>query len=395
MIDQLDLLLRGTVAVSPEGSLAEKLALGRPLIVKAGFDPTAANLHLGHSVLLQKLKIFQDLGHKVVFVIGDFTARIGDPTGKNKTRPPLSKEEIIVNAKTYADQVFKLLHADKTKVVYNSAWMDKMDAASIIKLASQQTVARMLEREDFQNRYSSQQPIAIHEFLYPIMQGYDSVELQADIELGGTDQTFNLLVGRDLQKYANQPQQTIMTLPLLEGLDGVNKMSKSLSNTIDLTDTPDDMFGKVMSISDDLMWRYWELLTDVATADINGWRQSEQNPKTHKENLAVTLVSKWHDLESAKQAQANFNKRFSQGLLPEDIEQVVLKISEVSMPLANVLKAAGLVASTSDAHRMLNQQAVKIDGNKVAENLMLEVSGKELVIQVGKRRVKKVMLELV
>lgn len=392
MNEQLEILQRGVVNISPEGSLSEKLALGRPLVVKAGFDPTAANLHLGHSVLLEKLKIFQDLGHQVVFVIGDFTAMIGDPTGKNKTRPPLSKAEISENAKTYAEQVFKLLDINKTKVVYNSEWMSKMDAHGLIKLASQQTVARMLEREDFNTRYQNQQAIAIHEFLYPIMQGYDSVELEADIELGGTDQTFNLLVGRDMQKFAKQAQQTIMTLPLLEGLDGVNKMSKSLANTIDLTDTPDDMFGKVMSISDDLMWRYWELLTNHSSSELAEWRSSDTNPKYFKEKLAQELVTKWHDADLAEQAFTAFNQRFSQGILPENIEQVTIKMHAASMPIANILKVSNLVASTSDAHRMLKQQAVKIDGKKIGENI--ELAAGDFTIQVGKRRLKQVLLEI-
>lgn len=388
----LALLTKGAINISPSEALAEKLALDRPLIVKAGFDPTAANLHLGHSVLLQKLKTFQDLGHQVVFVVGDFTARIGDPTGKNKTRPPLSTDEIQANAKTYADQVFRLLDKEKTKVVYNSAWLDQLDATDLIKLAAQQTVARMLEREDFQKRYQAEQAIAIHEFLYPILQGYDSVELKADIELGGTDQTFNLLVGRDLQKNAKQAQQVIMTLPLLEGLDGTNKMSKSLGNTIDLTDSPDDMYGKLMSISDDLMWRYWELLTEQPMSAINDWRQSDTNPKIFKENLAVELVSKWHNLDAAEAAKSAFNQRFAQGLLPENIEHVVVKITN-SVQLANLLKQLDLVSSTSEAHRMLKQSAIKINGEKIATNLALSASSDELIIQVGKRKIKKVTLE--
>lgn len=388
----LALLTKGAINISPSEALAEKLALDRPLIVKAGFDPTAANLHLGHSVLLQKLKTFQDLGHQVVFVVGDFTARIGDPTGKNKTRPPLSTDEIQANAKTYADQVFRLLDKEKTKVVYNSAWLDQLDATDLIKLAAQQTVARMLEREDFQKRYQAEQAIAIHEFLYPILQGYDSVELKADIELGGTDQTFNLLVGRDLQKNAKQAQQVIMTLPLLEGLDGTNKMSKSLGNTIDLTDSPDDMYGKLMSISDDLMWRYWELLTEHPMSAINDWRQSDTNPKIFKENLAVELVSKWHNLDAAEAAKSAFNQRFAQGLLPENIEHVVVKITN-SVQLANLLKQLDLVSSTSEAHRMLKQSAIKINGEKIATNLALSASSDELIIQVGKRKIKKVTLE--
>lgn len=388
----LELITKGTVSISPSEALSEKLALNRPLRIKAGFDPTAANLHLGHAVLLQKLKIFQDLGHQIIFVVGDFTARIGDPTGKNKTRPPLSTDEIQANARTYAQQVFHLLDKDKTQVVYNSTWLDKLDAADLIKLASQQTVARMLEREDFQNRYQSEQAIAIHEFLYPILQGYDSVELKADIELGGTDQTFNLLVGRDLQKHAKQAQQVIITLPLLEGLDGTNKMSKSLGNTIDLTDSPNEMYGKLMSISDDLMWRYWELLTECPMSEIINWRQSNTNPKLFKENLAGEIVSKWHDKPASEAAKRDFSLRFTQGLLPEEIEHVFIKTNNV-ISLANLLKEIDLVASTSEAHRMLKQSAVKINGEKILTNLDLPANSEALIIQVGKRKVKKVTLE--
>ena len=390
--NQLEVLERGVVNINPENSLLEKLKLGRPLIVKAGFDPTAANLHLGHSVLLQKLKLFQDLGHKVVFVVGDFTAKIGDPTGKNKTRPPLSETQIRENAKTYADQVFKLLDKDKTQVVYNSAWMHKLSAEDMIKLASQQTVARMLEREDFNNRYKSGQAIAIHEFLYPIMQGYDSVELKADIELGGTDQTFNLLVGRDMQKSAQQAPQIIMTLPLLEGLDGVNKMSKSLGNTVDLTDKPSDMYGKIMSISDELMWRYWELLTDVKNSELKAWQASDTNPKFIKEKLAHLLVTKWHNADWAEKAAADFASRFSEGLIPSELEEVTIKATNGILPLANILKAAQLVSSTSEAHRLIKQSAVKIDGAKIENNLEL-AAGSAMIIQVGKRRIKKVLIE--
>lgn len=389
---QLELLMRGVVNVSPETGLLDKLALAKPLIIKAGFDPTAPNLHLGHSLLLHKLKLFQDLGHQVVFVVGDFTARIGDPTGKNKTRPPLSAAEITKNANTYAKQVFRLLDPDKTKVVFNSTWLDKMQAADLIQLAAQQTVARMLEREDFQKRYKNLQPIAVHEFLYPILQGYDSVELAADVELGGTDQTFNLLVGRELQKHAKQPQQVIMTLPLLEGLDGTNKMSKSLGNTIDLTDAPDEMFGKIMSISDELMWRYWQLLTTTSSEQIQTWQNSNTNPKLIKEKLAINIVTTWHSQEQANAALAEFNNRFAAGMLPETIEELTLKITK-TMPLANLLKAADLVGSTSEAHRMLKQNAVKIDGNKVSENITFTAAAPTMIIQVGKRKIKQITLE--
>ena len=387
-------LTRGIVNISPSDGLAEKLALGRPLIIKAGFDPTAANLHLGHSVLLQKLKIFQDLGHKVVIVIGDFTARIGDPTGKNKTRPPLAPAEIAENAKTYAEQVFKLLDRARTEVVYNSTWLDKLTAADLIRLASEQTVARMLEREDFSNRYKNEQAIAIHEFLYPILQGYDSVEIQADVELGGTDQTFNLLVGRDLQKNRGQAQQIIMTLPLLEGLDGVNKMSKSLGNTVDLTDSSDEMFGKIMSISDDLMWKYWQLLTDKPASTLSEWQSSDTNPKIFKENLAQEIVSKWHSIRAAELAKTNFNNRFAAGILPDEIPEFNLQ-SKQPIALANVLKESGLVASTSEAHRLLKQGAIKINGEKVVSNLEFKASTSDMIVQVGKRKLKKISLELI
>lgn len=386
----LKLLTKGIVETSPKGMLAEKLKLNRPLIIKAGFDPTSANLHLGHSVLIQKLKVFQDLGHEVVFVVGDFTAMIGDPTGKNKTRPPLSKSDIQKNAKTYAEQVFKLLDRNKTKVVYNSSWMDNMDASTLLKLASQQTVARMLEREDFQKRYKNEQSIAIHEFLYPIMQGYDSVQLNADVELGGSDQTFNLLVGRDLQRQAQQEPQVIITLPLLEGLDGINKMSKSLKNTIDLQDEPEDMFGKIMSISDDLMWKYWELLTDVPQSKINEWKVSDTNPKIIKENLASEIVTKWHSEALAKSALESFSLRFSEKMIPADLAIHNFSVGK-GMPLANLLKAISLVDSTSDAHRMIKQNAVKIDGEKISENLLLIANASPKIIQVGKRKVKKIL----
>lgn len=393
--DAYHAILRGIDTITPADSLQEKLALKRPLIIKAGFDPTAVNLHLGHAVLLMKLKTFQDLGHQVCFLIGDFTAQIGDPTGKNSTRPPLTPEAVLENAQTYTAQVFKILDPKKTKVMYNSTWMKNLSATDLIRLAASQTVARMLERDDFQKRYKSGQPIAIHEFLYPLLQGYDSVKLRADIELGGTDQTFNLLMGRALQKAHQQPQQTIITLPLLEGLDGVKKMSKSLGNTIDLTDTPEDMFGKIMSISDTLMWRYFDLLStrhaDAIITLKNDVAQGK-NPRDIKIMLAKEVVARFHSSEDANAAEQGFHARFAQGILPKDLPTETLNISDSSIPLANVLRDSGLVSSTSEAHRMLKQHAVKIDGEKITHNQIMAADGKTKLIQVGKRRALHVII---
>lgn len=391
----LEAIKRGTVDITPEDSLAEKLALGRPLIIKAGFDPTAVNLHLGHTVLLMKLKTFQDLGHHVCFLIGDFTAQIGDPTGKNTTRPPLSSEDVALNAKTYTEQVFKILDPKQTKIIYNSEWMNKLDAVGLIRLAANQTVARMLERDDFSKRYKSGQPIAIHEFLYPVLQGYDSVQMKADIELGGTDQTFNLLMGRELQKDFKQPQQTIITVPLLEGLDGVKKMSKSIGNTIDLTDSADDMFGKIMSISDELMWRYFTLLSfepEATIANLQNEVTEGRNPRDVKVLLAKEIVARFHSNSAATEAEQRFTARFSQGILPEDLPTQTLTTDQTEIPLANILKEAQLVASTSEALRMIKQSAVKIDGEKISNNLPIPSDGVSRLLQVGKRRAAHVVI---
>ncbi len=394
--DAYNAIVRGIETITPETALQEKLALNRPLVVKAGFDPTAVNLHLGHTVLLMKLKTFQDLGHHVCFLIGDFTAQIGDPTGKNSTRPPLTKDAVMANAQTYTEQVFKILDPQKTKVVFNSAWMDSLSAADLIALAGQHTVARMLERDDFSKRYKTAQPIAIHEFLYPILQGYDSVQLKADIELGGTDQTFNLLMGRTMQKAYGQPQQTIITLPLLEGLDGVKKMSKSVGNTIDLTDTSTDMFGKIMSISDTLMWRYMDLLSTATPSETDALKQAVaagKNPRDVKVILAKEIVTRFHSSACADQAEAQFHARFAKGLLPEDLPTKTLVIADATMPLANVMRDVGLVQSTSDAHRMLKQKAVKVDGDSVTQNVPISADNTSRLIQVGKRRALHVVLK--
>lgn len=372
-----------------EADLIKKLEENRPLIVKAGFDPTAPDLHLGHTVLINKLKQFQDAGHRVQFLIGDFTAMIGDPTGKNVTRKPLTKEAVIENAKTYQEQVFKILDPEKTEVKFNSEWMAAMSSAEMIQLAAKHTVARMLERDDFHKRYKGGQPIAIHEFLYPLIQGYDSVIMKADVELGGTDQKFNLLMGRHLQEIYGQKPQVILTMPILEGLDGVQKMSKSLNNYIGIADAPDDMFGKIMSISDDLMWRYFELLSFKPMADIEKWRQecrAGANPRNYKVSLGQEIVARFHGAQKAIDALEHFEARFQRGVLPEDMPEIQLKADSSGMPVANLLKEAGLVASTSEALRMIKQGAVKIDGEKLEDaKLMLAVSS-EHVYQVGKRK---------
>ncbi len=396
MKENLELIKRGIDELLVETELTQKLNKNKPLRIKAGFDPTAPDLHLGHTVLLNKLKQFQDLGHEVQFLIGDFTGMIGDPTGKSATRPPLTIEAIQENAATYKEQVFKVLDPDKTNVVFNSTWMNELGAAGLLKLASRYTVARMLERDDFDKRFKSGQSIAIHEFLYPLAQGYDSVAMQADVELGGTDQKFNLLVGRELQRQYGQEQQIVITLPLLEGLDGVNKMSKSLGNYIGITDAPDDMFGKIMSISDDLMWRYFELLSFRPMSDVEQWKEEVEagaNPRDIKFNLAEEIVARFHSPAAANSAKNTFIARFQKGAMPESIEEVVLNIPEDGMPLANLLKMAGLVSSTGDGRRMLQQGAVKLDGSKV-EELGLKLYPKENVIaQVGKRKFAKLKLQ--
>lgn len=394
MIDieqQLLCIKRGLDEVLVEAELVEKLKCGKPLRVKAGFDPTAPDLHLGHTVLINKLRHFQDLGHHVLFLIGDFTGMIGDPTGKNATRPPLSAEQIQDNAKTYQSQVFKILDAERTEVCFNSTWFEPLGAAGMIKLGATHTVARMLERDDFSKRYRNNQPIAIHEFLYPLCQGYDSVALSADIELGGTDQRFNLLVGRELQKHYGQAPQCIATVPLLEGLDGVNKMSKSLGNYVGITDRPGDMFGKLMSISDELMWRYFELLSFRKVSDIAALKHSVtagRNPRDIKVELALEIVERFHSKKEADGALAEFEARFKRGELPDDMPEIAAVIG----PLANVLKHAALTSSTSEAFRLIDSGAVRINGEKVIDRAITLPVGIPLVIQVGKRKFARVTL---
>lgn len=392
----LSLIKRGASEIISEAGLQEKLSLNRPLRVKAGFDPTAPDIHLGHTVLLNKLRQFQDLGHEVFFLIGDFTGRIGDPTGKNSARPPLSVEEVMENAKTYERQAFKVLDPNKTKIVFNSEWLGKLNAADLIKLAATHTVARMLERDDFKKRYHSQTPIAIHEFLYPLLQGYDSVALKSDIECGGTDQKFNLLMGRELQKHFEQPQQVVLMMPLLEGLDGVQKMSKSLGNYIGINESPDQIFGKIMSISDELMWRYLELLSFRTMQEIEKWRQdvaSGVNPRDIKVEFAKEIVTRFHSKADAEQAEKNFVERFSQNIIPENLPEIVVTADECgNIGIANLLKNAGLVSSTSDAYRMIDQNAVKIDGAKVNDKALKISAGETHVYQIGKKRVAKVKI---
>lgn len=387
--------LRGVDEVLVADELEKKLASGKQLVVKAGFDPTAPDLHLGHTVLINKLKILQDMGHQVVFLIGDFTGMIGDPTGKNVTRKPLSRNDVLANAQTYKEQVFKILDPDKTQVRFNSEWMGKLGADGLIKLAASQTVARMLERDDFKKRYQGGQPIAIHEFLYPLIQGWDSVELRADIEMGGTDQRFNLLMGRELQKEQGQTPQTVVTVPLLEGLDGVQKMSKSLGNYIGITDAPNDMFGKVMSVSDDLMWRYFELLSFRSEEDLQALRarvEGGANPRDIKIELAQELITRFHDSAAADAALQDFIQRFQKNAIPDDMPELTLSLAPEQLGIASVLKEAGLVASTSEAMRMIKQGAVKIDGDKVSDAKHLCQSGSEHVYQVGKRKFARIQI---
>ena len=389
-------LARGTEEVLPDGGLEAKLKKGRPLVVKTGFDPTAPDLHIGHTVLINKMRQFQEFGHEVVFLIGDFTGMIGDPSGKNTTRPALSPDEIIANAATYQSQIFKILDEKTTRIEFNSNWMGKMDAAGLVKLASHHTVARMLERDDFNKRYTGGQPISIHEFLYPIVQGYDSVALKADVELGGTDQKFNLLVGRQLQQDFGQEPQIVLTMPLLEGLDGVQKMSKSLGNYIGITDAPGEMFGKIMSISDELMWRYFELLSFRPLDDVAAVSQSVadgRNPRDAKFELAAEIVARFHDAGAATAAQEEFVARFQQGAMPDEIPEVTLNSDAGQLGIAHLLKGAGLVPSTSEAFRMIKQGAVKIDGVRVEDRSLLIDAGSTDVYQVGKRKFARVILK--
>jgi len=393
--EQLALLERGVDELLLRDELIERLKLGRPLKIKAGFDPTAPDLHLGHTVLLNKMRQFQDFGHEVTFLIGDFTGRIGDPSGRNVTRPPLDDEAIAKNAETYKEQVFKVLDPNSTKIRFNSEWFGDMDAVGMIRLASRQTLARILERDDFDKRYKGNQPIALHELLYPLVQGYDSVALGCDVELGGTDQKFNLLMGRELQKGDGQPQQIVMTLPLLEGLDGVQKMSKSLNNYIGVHDAPEDMFGKVMSIPDNIMWRYFDLVSLKSNEQIDIYKsevEQGKNPRDVKFELGLEIVERFHSASAAKAAHEAFIQRFQKNQIPDDLETVTLAVGLEGMPLANVLAELSLTASTSEAHRMVKQGAVRIDGEKASDSRVVLKSGETLILQVGKRRIARAEL---
>ena len=388
-------LSRGTDEILVKDAFIEKLKEGRPLRIKAGFDPTAPDLHLGHTVLINKLRQFQDAGHQVLFLIGDFTGMIGDPTGKSITRKSLTPEEIQTNARTYEEQIFKILDPEKTEVMFNSAWLNKMTTAELIQLAAKHTVARMLERDDFNKRYKDGQSIAIHEFLYPLIQGYDSVAMKADLELGGTDQKFNLLVGRQLQQVYGQKPQVVMTMPILEGLDGVQKMSKSLNNYIGIADSPTDMFGKIMSISDELMWRYFLLLSFRPMTEVEQWREAcEQgaNPRDYKVNLALEIIARFHSQSLAEKALADFEARFKHGAVPDEMDEVQLVTTASQIQIANILKDAGLTVSTSEAMRMVKQGAVKIDGEKVTDPKLAVAVGSTHVVQVGKRKYARVSI---
>jgi tyrosyl-tRNA synthetase len=396
-VEAIEQISRGTEEILLEDGLIKKLQLGRPLRIKAGFDPTAPDLHLGHTVLINKLRLFQQLGHEVIFLIGDFTGMIGDPTGKSATRQPLTREQVVENAASYKQQIFKILDEEKTRVVFNSEWMGEMGAAELVQLAASHTVARMLERDDFNKRYKNGQPIAVHEFLYPLIQGYDSVVLEADVELGGTDQKFNLLVGRQLQEQRGQEPQVVITMPILEGLDGVQKMSKSLGNYIGITDTPDEMFGKIMSISDTLMWRYFELLSFRAMDEIHALQQQVEegaNPRDIKFLLAQEIIARFHNEDAATQARENFIARFQKGAMPDEMPEKTLMLSDESLGIASLLRDAGLVQSSSEAMRMIKQNAVKIDGERISDRTLQCMAGETHVYQVGKRRFARVTLEL-
>ncbi|MCP4410700.1 MAG: tyrosine--tRNA ligase [Gammaproteobacteria bacterium] len=387
--EAIELIKRGTHEILLETELVERLKLDRPLKIKAGFDPTAPDLHLGHTVLINKLRQFQELGHEVMFLIGDFTGMIGDPTGKNATRKPLSHEGVLKNAKTYEEQVYKILDPDKTRLCFNSEWMNRMTAAQLVQLAAKHTVARMLERDDFHKRYSGGQPIAIHEFLYPLVQGYDSVMMRSDVELGGTDQKFNLLMGRELQKQYDQAPQVIITMPILVGLDGVQKMSKSLDNYIGITEAPEEMFGKIMSVSDDLMWDYFELLSFRPLAEVEQMKSDVTqgvNPRDIKFQLASEIVARFHTHNSAHRAKANFIARFQKGAMPDDIPQVNVAARDGELPIPNVLKDARLVVSTNEARRMIKQGAVRIEGQRVSDEGIKVRAGTTQIYQVGKRK---------
>ena len=391
----LQLIRRGADEVILEEDLVRKLARGKPLRIKAGFDPTAPDLHLGHTVLLNKMRQFQELGHHVMFLIGDFTGMIGDPSGRNVTRPALTPEQIAANAETYKAQVFKVLDPAKTEVMFNSTWSEQLGASGIIKLAGTYTVARLLERDDFAKRYAEQRPISLHEFLYPLVQGYDSVAMKSDVELGGTDQKFNLLVGREMQKHFNQEPQVIITMPLLEGLDGVNKMSKSLGNYVGVDDPPNEMFSKLMSISDELMWRYVELLSAESNETVAGWKRAiaqGANPRDTKVRFAQEMVARYHGRPAAEAALEDFELRFRHGGVPEDLEERVLDVSSEATPIAQVLKSSGVCPSTSDALRMIEQGGVKVNGDKVSDKGLKLAVGATYVLQVGKRKFAKVTL---
>jgi len=393
---QLEIIRRGCDELLVEAELREKLLSGRPLRVKAGFDPTAPDLHLGHTVLINKLKHLQDLGHHVIFLIGDFTGMIGDPSGRNTTRPPLTRADVQANAATYADQVFRILDRSRTEVVFNSAWMEKLGAADMIRLASTYTVARMLERDDFHKRYQARHPIAVHEFLYPFVQGYDSVALKSDLELGGTDQKFNLLMGREVQKHFGQSPQCILTMPLLEGLDGANKMSKSLGNYVGVTEPPGEIFGKLMSVSDELMWRYIELLSFESPATVRSWKDQVAaggNPRDVKVTFAQEIVARFHGDSAARAAAADFEARFKRDEIPEDIREVRLSARGEGLAVAQVLKQAGLTSSTSEALRMIEQGGVKINGERVSDTALVIARGERCVVQVGKRKFARVTID--
>ena len=390
---QLAVFNRGADELIVEGELVEKLKRGKPLRIKEGFDPTRPDLHLGHTVQFNKLRQLQDLGHHIIFLIGDFTGMIGDPTGRNITRPPLSRDELEANARTYTDQVFLILDREKTEVAFNSKWLSALGADGMIRLAAKYTVARMLERDDFAKRYKSGQPIAVHEFLYPLAQGYDSVALHADVELGGTDQKFNLLVGRELQRHYGQEPQCILTMPLLEGLDGVDKMSKSLDNYVGITEPPAEMFGKLMSVSDTLMWRYYDLLSFRSPEEIAALKrecESGRNPREAKVLLAQEIVERFHSRQAAERALADFNARFRDGATPEDMPEVTLHAAGPGLPIAQLVKLAGLVASTSEALRLIAQRGLKLDGDVVSDKALVIATGKTVVVQAGKRKFARV-----
>lgn len=385
----MELIRRGAETILIEAELIERLQRGRPLRVKVGFDPTAPDLHLGHTVVINKMRHFQELGHHIMFLIGDFTGMIGDPSGKNSTRPPLSREQIMENARTYQDQVFKILDPEKTEICFNSSWMEGLGTAGMIRLAAQQTVARMLERDDFAKRYASQQPIAIHEFLYPLCQGYDSVAMKVDVEMGGTDQRFNLLMGRELQKNYGQPPQCVLMMPLLEGLDGVNKMSKSLGNYIGIAEPANEIFGKTMSVSDTLMWRYYELLSFRSSTEIAALRvevEQGRNPRDVKVMLAQELVGRFHGARAAEAALADFEARFQRNAIPDNVPEVKVNVGAEGMALFQLLKQAGLTGSTSEAMRMIEQGAVRINGERAEDKGLLLRAGERVVLQVGKRK---------